>query len=173
MNQKLVKRFSFFGRIIIVVFFVSIASWLQKIESYSIQNDLIDLNLIATIKDEPAKYSLRDQSVYRNTIGWLDKNRPELSNMRREARGEILDWLKTVIGYLKLKPRYLFGLSVVCLVVVGLPKVLRVYLGYDELIQPYRRWISLLGVASGVYWFVMVAAGFPKSIKACSDYKCC
>ena len=94
MNQKLVKRFSFFGRIIIVVFFVSIASWLQKIESYSIQNDLIDLNLIATIKDEPAKYTLKDQSVYRNTIRWLDKNRPELSNMRRETRGEILDWLK-------------------------------------------------------------------------------
>lgn len=72
-----------------------------------------------------------------------------------------MDWLKTVIGYLKLKPRYFFGLSVVCLVVVGLPKVWRVYLGYDELIQPYRGWISLLGVASGVYWFVMVVAGFP------------
>ena len=75
---------------------------------------------------------------------------------------KILDWLKNVIGYLKLKPRYLFGLSVVCFVIVGLPKACRLYLGYDELIQPYRGWISLLGVASGVYWFVMIAAGFPQ-----------
>ena len=72
-----------------------------------------------------------------------------------------MDWLKTFLGYLKLKPRYLFGLSVVCLVIVGLPKVCRVYLGYDELILPYRGWISLLGLALGVYWFVVVIAGFP------------
>lgn len=73
-----------------------------------------------------------------------------------------MDWLKTIIGYLKLKPRHLFGLSVVCFVIVGLPKACRLYLGYDESIQPYRGWISLLGVASGAYWFVMVAAGFPQ-----------
>lgn len=73
-----------------------------------------------------------------------------------------MDWLKNVIGYLKLKPRYLFGLSVVCFVIVGLPKACRLYLGYDELIQPYRGWISLLGVASGVYCFVIVAAVLPQ-----------
>ena len=49
-----------------------------------------------------------------------------------------------------------------CLVIVGLPEVYRAYLGYDELIQPYRGWISLLGLASGVYWLVMVSARVPQ-----------
>ncbi|MCP3874894.1 MAG: hypothetical protein GY699_17300 [Desulfobacteraceae bacterium] len=52
------------------------------------------MNLIASIRGEPTKYTFKDQSVYSNTIGWLDKNRPELSNLRRTARGEIFDWLK-------------------------------------------------------------------------------
>jgi len=51
--------------------------------------------------------------------------------------------------------------AIVCLVVVGLPKPWREHLGYDELIKPYRGWISLVGLGSGVYWFVIVTADFP------------
>jgi hypothetical protein len=72
-----------------------------------------------------------------------------------------MDWLRTCLGWIKLKPRYLLGLAITCLTVVGLPKAWRQYLGYDGIINPYRGWISLVGLASGVYGLIVFMAGIP------------
>jgi len=71
------------------------------------------------------------------------------------------------IGYIKAffdwfisKPSILFSIAVVCIVVVAMPKSYRGYLGYDELIKPYRGFISLAGLASGVLWLVNVLTKF-------------
>ena len=72
----------------------------------------------------------------------------------------IMDWPK-LIDWLKLKPKYLFGVAVTCLVVVGLPKEWRQYLGYDKIIDPYRGWISLIGIAFGVYGLIVLVSCIP------------
>jgi len=71
----------------------------------------------------------------------------------------MFDWLKTLPNWLKLKPRHLLGVATVCFIIVGLPEPLRKFLGYDDLIRPYRGWISLTGLAFGVYGLVMLVAG--------------
>jgi len=66
------------------------------------------------------------------------------------------DLLKSLLRCLKIEPKYLFGLAIVCLVVAGLPKVCREYLGYYKLVESYRGWINLVGIASFVYAFVLI-----------------
>jgi hypothetical protein len=70
-----------------------------------------------------------------------------------------MDWPKLSLDWIKLKPRYLLGIAVTCLVVVGLPKPWREYLGYNEFVDPYKGWISLVGLVCGVYGVVMLIAG--------------
>jgi len=69
------------------------------------------------------------------------------------------NWVKVVLDWIKLKPIYLIGAATTCLVVVGLPTQWRDYLGYDSLINPYRGWISLIGLSCGAYGLVMLALG--------------
>ncbi len=66
---------------------------------------------------------------------------------------------KTLLEWLKIHPKYLIGLALVCLVLVGLPQSWRAYLGYQELIAPYRGWLSVAGVACLVYACFISLAG--------------
>jgi len=75
-----------------------------------------------------------------------------------------MDWPKLSLDWLKLKPRYLFGVAITCLVVVALPKGWRQYLGYDGFVEPYRGWISLGALVFSVYGFVMFMANVPSKI---------
>ena len=68
----------------------------------------------------------------------------------------MVNWLKIGLSYLKLKPRYLIGLAIVCFVVILLPKSCREYLAYDELIRSHKGWISLVGICAGIYGFIML-----------------
>lgn len=70
----------------------------------------------------------------------------------------MFDWLKTLPNWLKLKPRHFLGVAMVCFIIVILPEPLRKFLGYDDLISPYRGWFSLAGLAFAVYGFVMLIA---------------
>jgi len=69
------------------------------------------------------------------------------------------NWPKAILDWVKLKPIYLFGITIVCFVVVGLPKAWREFLGYESIITPYRGWISLTGLICGVYGLVVCVAG--------------
>ena len=66
---------------------------------------------------------------------------------------DLLDWV------IKAAPKHCLGIGIVCLVVVGLPESWREYLGYEDAIKPYRAWVSLAGLASGVYGLVLLIAG--------------
>ncbi len=66
------------------------------------------------------------------------------------------DWSKNVLNWIKLKPKYLMGPGITCLIVVGLPKAWREYLGYSDLINPYRGWGSLAGIALCVYGTILL-----------------
>lgn len=82
------------------------------------------------------------------------------------------EFLKTFLSYLKLKPRYLFGVAIVCFTVVLLPKPCREYLGYDELIKSYRGWISLGGICAGLYGLTMLMAdGLSWILGKCREWR--
>jgi len=77
----------------------------------------------------------------------------------------MIDWSDMIKGYIKSilswftsKPIILFAIAVVCFVVLALPESWRIYLGYDELIKPYRGWISLAALISGVLWLIAILA---------------
>lgn len=74
------------------------------------------------------------------------------------------NWLKAVLDWVKLKPAHLFGIAIVCFVVVGLPKSLQQFLGYKSIIDPYRGWISLTGLICGVYGLVISVVGLKRWI---------
>lgn len=72
----------------------------------------------------------------------------------------IWSFIKRALDWFISKPSILFGIAVVCIVMVALPKSYREYLGYDELINSYRGFISLSGLASGVLWVVAICKKF-------------
>ena len=73
---------------------------------------------------------------------------------------------KQILDWLKLKPRYLLGFSLVCLLIAGLPRSVRLYLGFENIVAPIQGLLSLLGIAAGVYGFVILAADhWPKARK--------
>ena len=74
--------------------------------------------------------------------------------MNSKINNPVWGFIKASLDWFTSKPRILFGIAVVCIVVVAMPESYRVYLGYDELIKPYRGFISLAGLGFGVLWFV-------------------
>ncbi len=96
--------------------------------------------------------------------GKSPKKEPDaFSSSKVEGDQMLENWLKVILDWVKLKPVFLFGVATTCLVVVGLPDQWRQYLGYDSLINPYRGWISLLGLTCGAY--ALAVAGGPWLVK--------
>lgn len=89
--------------------------------------------------------------------------------MRREAEltdraldgGLTMAWdFKSIVEYVKLKPRYLIGIGLTCLGVSALPQSWRVHLRYETIIANHAGWISLIGLASFLYGAVLALAEY-------------
>jgi len=78
----------------------------------------------------------------------------------------MVDWPKNILNWIKLKPKYLMGIGITCLIVVGLPKSWREHLDYDDLINPYRSWVSLAGIVFCVYGSILLITDIKPWIKA-------
>lgn len=68
----------------------------------------------------------------------------------------VWSYIKAFLDWFASKPSILFGIAVVCIVLVMMPESYREYLGYDGIIEPYRGWISIIGLTSGILWLVFI-----------------
>lgn len=63
------------------------------------------------------------------------------------------DWLKVF----DLKPRFAFSVWLFSLILIVLPQSTLKYLGIDQIVEGFKPWISLLGIAFLILWFVQLA----------------
>lgn len=70
------------------------------------------------------------------------------------------DIIKSVLELLKLAPRYLVAVAIVCALLLFSPQELQEILGTTNFTHTYRQWIGLALVCSfGIWLVVIVAAG--------------
>jgi hypothetical protein len=97
--------------------------------------------------------------------------------MNSKANNPVLSFIKKAFfDWFISKPSILFGIAVVCIMVVAMPKSYQKYFGYDEIIKPYRGFISLAGLASGVLWLVtvftkLIALIYPPIVKKWKQWR--
>lgn len=66
------------------------------------------------------------------------------------------DWLKLI----QLKPRFLFGIWLVGVLVLFIPETVAGKFGIDVLRNNYRAWIGLATLAAFAFWVVQLIPGF-------------
>ncbi|MCD4721272.1 MAG: hypothetical protein K8S13_15635 [Desulfobacula sp.] len=93
MKNNLAKRLIFFGNLIVLLGFLSFVSLLQKMDSYDLNQDVIDLSLLYSLKEFDEK-DLTYKSIYENTDSFIRKNHESHYQSKQNFRQEIYDWLK-------------------------------------------------------------------------------
>ena len=63
MQEILTKRLLLFGRMILVVWLLAAAAWLQKLDSIDLRDDVNDLTVLASIEQVPSADQLRGLPV--------------------------------------------------------------------------------------------------------------
>ena len=76
------------------------------------------------------------------------------------------DWIKAI----QLKPRYLFGIWVICAIILLVPQTAADKLGITEFRDSFRGWISIITIVAFVFWVVGIWGILYTKIKA-SKYK--
>jgi len=74
-----------------------------------------------------------------------------MNDNENPERADMLNYLKTVLSWLNLKPTTLLSIGVTCLAIVAIPESWQKAIGYGELIKPVKGYIGLVGVASTVF----------------------
>ncbi len=75
-----------------------------------------------------------------------------LSGKGKAMTEKTADLIGKAIDLFFAKPIVYFTISATCFVIVLLPAGAKDYLGISQIVAPYRGWVALAGIASGVIW---------------------
>ena len=67
-----------------------------------------------------------------------------------------MSWLREAIDAIQLKPRFLFGIFLVCMLLLGLPAAATDVLGVTALRSEIRPWIGIGALAAFSFWVVQL-----------------
>lgn len=70
----------------------------------------------------------------------------------------VTDIAKSVLEFLKLAPRYLVAVAIVCAILLFSPEELQQTLGTTNFVNSFRQWIGLSLVSSFGVWLVVICA---------------
>jgi hypothetical protein len=88
-----------------------------------------------------------------------------MNDNENTERTDMLDYLKTVVSWLNLKPSTLLAIGITCIVIVAIPETWQCALGYGELIKSAKGYVGLVGLASTVFGLTKLLFGCISSQK--------
>ena len=94
MLESLAKRLLFFGRMIVVVFLITLVAWLQKLDAIDFREDVVDLSLLSDLQSTTFLEKTRwpSRSAHDHALKWLESNNPNMMTLLLQVRQKVTDW---------------------------------------------------------------------------------
>lgn len=77
-----------------------------------------------------------------------------------------MSWLQSVLKWIQLKPRFLFGMAVCCFFLVSLPDVVTEWAGIQQVVDSVRGWLFIMGTVSAVFAFLQLVPPILMNVRA-------